>query len=139
MTDEPQQPEKKIRVAIIFGGRSAEHEVSLESARNVMAALDPDRYEALPIGISKEGRWLIGADAMRQLQAAADATGGKAYVAPSADDLAKAYADIRSNLQESTGEAVTLIHELTWRYALAAVILLMIAWALGLWWLRGPL
>jgi Ca-activated chloride channel family protein len=74
-----------------------------------------------------------------ELQAAADATGGKAYVAPSADELAKAYEDIRANLQESTGPAVTAIRELTWRYALAAVLLLMVAWALGLWWLRGPL
>jgi Ca-activated chloride channel family protein len=74
-----------------------------------------------------------------ELQGAADATGGKAYVAPSADELAKAYADIRANLQQSTGEAVTTIHELTWRYVLAAVVLLMIAWGLGLWWLRGPL
>jgi D-alanine-D-alanine ligase len=69
---EPQQPNQKIRVGVIFGGRSAEHEVSLESASNIMAALDPDRYEALPIGISKEGRWLIGAEAMPQLQAAAN-------------------------------------------------------------------
>ena len=52
-----------------------------------------------------------------ELQAAADATGGKAYVAPSADELAKAYEDIRANLQQTTGEAVTTIHELTWRYA----------------------
>ncbi|MEO7369806.1 MAG: VWA domain-containing protein, partial [Ilumatobacteraceae bacterium] len=74
-----------------------------------------------------------------ELQGAADATGGKAYVAPSADDLAKAYADIRAKLQTTTGEAVTTIHELTWRYVLTAVLLLMIAWALGLWWLRGPL
>ena len=74
-----------------------------------------------------------------ELQGAADATGGKAYVAPSAADLAKAYADIRANLQQSTGEAVPTIHELTWRYVLVSVVLLMIAWALGLWWLRGPL
>ena len=74
-----------------------------------------------------------------ELQGAADATGGKAYVAPSAADLAKAYADIRANLQQTVGEAVPTIHELTWRYVLAAVVLLMIAWALGLWWLRGPL
>jgi Ca-activated chloride channel family protein len=74
-----------------------------------------------------------------QLQSAADATGGKAYVAPSAADLAKAYADIRANLQQTVGAAVPTIHELTWRYVLAAVVLLMIAWALGLWWLRGPL
>lgn len=74
-----------------------------------------------------------------ELQAAADATGGKAYVAPSADELAKAYADIRANLQQTTGEAVTTIHELAWRYVLVAVLLLMVAWGLGLWWLRGPL
>ena len=72
-------------------------------------------------------------------RAAADATGGKAYVAPSADDLAKAYEDIRANLQQTTGDPVTTIHELTWRYAMAALILMMIAWAVGLWWLRGPL
>jgi Ca-activated chloride channel family protein len=74
-----------------------------------------------------------------ELQGAADATGGRAYVAPSAAELVKAYADIRSHLQQSTGQAVTTIHELTWRYVLAAVVLLMLAWALGLWWLRGPL
>ncbi len=74
-----------------------------------------------------------------ELQAAADATGGTAYVAPSAAELAKAYEDIRANLQQTTGDAVTTIHELTWRYVMAAVVLMMIAWGLGLWWLRGPL
>jgi Ca-activated chloride channel family protein len=74
-----------------------------------------------------------------ELQGAADTTGGKAYVAPSAGELAKAYEDIRANLQQTTGDSVTTITELTWRYVLAAVVLLMIAWVLGLWWLRGPL
>ena len=74
-----------------------------------------------------------------ELQSAADITGGKAYVAPSADELVKAYADIRANLQQTLGDAVTTIHELTWRYVLAAVVLMMLAWGLGLWWLRGPL
>jgi Ca-activated chloride channel homolog len=74
-----------------------------------------------------------------ELQDAADTTGGKAYVAPSKDELSKAYDDIRANLQETVGDAVETIHELTWRYVMAAVILLMVAWALGLWWLRGPL
>ena len=74
-----------------------------------------------------------------ELQGAADATGGKAYVAPSASELGDAYDDIRANLQQTTGEEVTTINELTWRYALAAVMLLMIAWVVGLWWLRGPL
>ena len=74
-----------------------------------------------------------------ELQAAADATGGTAYVAPSSADLAKAYDEIRANLTQTVGEPITTVHELTWRYVLAAVLLLMIAWCLGFWWLRGPL
>jgi len=74
-----------------------------------------------------------------ELQNAAEVTGGKAYVAPSAADLANAYDDIRANLQETLGESITTIRELTWRYALVAVLLLTVAWCLGLWWLRGPL
>ena len=49
----------KRRVVILFGGRSAEHEVSVVSARSVLEALDPDRYEAIPIGVTKEGRWQL--------------------------------------------------------------------------------
>src|ERR1035437_4318915 len=48
---------KKIRVGIIFGGRSAEHEVSLQSARNIYKALDRSKYEPVLIGITKTGRW----------------------------------------------------------------------------------
>jgi len=48
----------KLRIGVLFGGRSGEHEVSLRSARSVMAALDRDRYEVVPIGITKEGRWV---------------------------------------------------------------------------------
>lgn len=51
---------RKIRVGVIFGGRSGEHEVSLTSAHSVLEYLDPDKYEIVPIGISKEGRWLLG-------------------------------------------------------------------------------
>jgi D-alanine-D-alanine ligase len=50
----------KVRVGVIFGGRSGEHEVSLMSARSVMSALDPDKYEVVMIGITKSGRWLTG-------------------------------------------------------------------------------
>lgn len=50
----------KIRVGVVFGGRSGEHEVSLRSARSVMQALDPARYEVVPIGIGKDGRWFAG-------------------------------------------------------------------------------
>lgn len=52
----------KIRVGLIFGGRSGEHEVSLASARAVIANLNPDIYEVVPLGITKEGSWLLGAE-----------------------------------------------------------------------------
>src|SRR5690606_11837102 len=51
----------RIRVGIIFGGRSAEHEVSLQSARNILDALDRERFEATLIGIDKQGRWHVSA------------------------------------------------------------------------------
>jgi Ca-activated chloride channel homolog len=92
------------------------------------AITNPDTGEIDPVPVKLD-----------ELQGAADATGGTAYAAPSADELAKAYESIRANLQQTSGDAVVTIHELTWRYVLAAVVLLMLAWALGLWWLRGPL
>jgi len=62
------KPKKRLRVGILFGGRSGEHEVSLASAASVIRALDPEKYEAVPIGISKDGRWLVGAGAQRMLR-----------------------------------------------------------------------
>ena len=50
----------RVRVGVVYGGRSVEHEVSLVSARAIMQALDPDRYDVVPIGISRQGRWVIG-------------------------------------------------------------------------------
>ncbi len=47
----------KTRVALLFGGQSAEHEISLQSAKNILTALDPARYDAVLIGIDKQGRW----------------------------------------------------------------------------------
>jgi len=52
--------QKKIKVGVLFGGRSAEHEVSLVSAASVMKNLDPKKYEIIPIGISKTGEWISG-------------------------------------------------------------------------------
>lgn len=49
---------KKIKIAIIFGGRSAEHEVSLQSAKNIISELDKNKYDVILIGIEKSGRWL---------------------------------------------------------------------------------
>jgi D-alanine-D-alanine ligase len=59
---------KKIRVGILFGGRSGEHEVSLLSAASVFNAIDKEKYEVVPIGITKEGRWVTAADAERLLR-----------------------------------------------------------------------
>ena len=58
---------KRLRVGVLFGGRSGEHEVSLASAASVIRGLDPDKYEAVPIGITKEGHWLIGQGAQKML------------------------------------------------------------------------
>ena len=58
----------KLRVGVIFGGRSGEHDVSLMSARSVMSALDPSKYDIVPIAITHEGRWLTGSSALDGLQ-----------------------------------------------------------------------
>ena len=62
---------KRLRVGVVFGGRSGEHEVSLASAASVLAAIDRTRFDVVPIGISREGRWLVGGDPMRALTEAA--------------------------------------------------------------------
>lgn len=59
---------KKIRVGILFGGRSGEHEVSLLSAASVLKAIDKNRFEVVPIGITKQGRWLTASDAEKLLR-----------------------------------------------------------------------
>ena len=53
------QGQRKIRVAVVFGGRSSEHAVSCASAGLILSAIDPDRYEVLPIGIATDGRWVL--------------------------------------------------------------------------------
>ena len=60
----------KLRVAVIYGGRSGEHEVSVVSASSIVKHLDPNKYEVVPIRIDKQGRWLAGTDAPRALSAA---------------------------------------------------------------------
>jgi len=59
---------KKVRVGVLFGGRSGEHEVSLLSAASVVQAIDKNKYEVVPIGITKEGRWLSADNAERLLR-----------------------------------------------------------------------
>src|SRR5712691_3518725 len=58
---------KRLCIGVLFGGRSGEHEVSLASAASVIRGLDPEKYEAVPIGISRDGRWLVGHGAQKML------------------------------------------------------------------------
>ena len=59
---------KKLRVGVLFGGRSGEHEVSLLSAASILKAIDRKKFDVVPIGITKEGRWLAAADATGLLE-----------------------------------------------------------------------
>jgi len=61
--------EKKLRLALIFGGRSGEHEVSLASASSVIGAVDRSKYELVAIGVTKQGKWLANSDPQRMLEA----------------------------------------------------------------------
>nr|PZN45916.1 MAG: D-alanine--D-alanine ligase A [Bacillota bacterium] len=67
---------RRTRVYLIFGGRSGEHEVSLMSARNILEAIDPEKYEVIPIGITKEGQWLRTRDPLRALMEGVEKAGG---------------------------------------------------------------
>ena len=60
--------DRKIRVGVLFGGRSGEHEVSLASARSMMSAVDGEKYEIVPIGIAKDGRWIASGDPLKALE-----------------------------------------------------------------------
>ena len=80
--------QRKIRVAVVFGGRSSEHPISCASAAHVLPAIDPDRYEVVPIGIARDGRWLqVSGDPGRL----AIGRGGEL---PSVEDAAAAGAEI---------------------------------------------
>jgi D-alanine-D-alanine ligase len=61
------QTGKKLRIGILFGGRSGEHEVSLLSAASILKAIDPGKYEVVPIGITKQGRWITSTEAQHLL------------------------------------------------------------------------
>src|SRR5215813_9848222 len=67
----------KLRVGILFGGRSGEHEVSLLSAASVLKAIDKDKYDVVPIGITKDGRWLTDSHAERLLHGEAARDSGR--------------------------------------------------------------
>src|SRR5215213_5520055 len=59
----------RIRLVVLFGGRSAEHEVSCVTAVSVLRSLDPARYDVVPVGITPEGRWVLAEEAQKLLHA----------------------------------------------------------------------
>src|SRR5690242_12486366 len=87
---------KKLRVGILFGGRSGEHEISLLSAASVFMAIDQKKYEVVPIGITKEGKWLTASDAEQLLA-------GKA-----GEDARRTQATLRAGDPEATAAAAVL-------------------------------
>src|SRR6478736_6464693 len=58
----PDEPGRKPRVAVVFGGRSSEHGISCVTAGSVLAAIDRDAYDVVPVGIATDGRWVLEAD-----------------------------------------------------------------------------
>ena len=79
---------KKLRVGVIFGGRSGEHEVSVRSARSVIEAIDKSKYEVVPIAITKEGNWLAPAAAAEVLPAETRARLSAQMLGKSREDVA---------------------------------------------------
>ena len=71
MSDQP----RKIRIAVLLGGQSGEHDVSLRSAQTIIGALDPERYEVLPVGITRQGEWLTNGDPLAVLAAGSSMPG----------------------------------------------------------------
>ena len=92
-----------------MGGRSAEHEVSIVSARSVMAALDKKKYEVIPIGISKEGHWLVGERVVNLLESGTKIPRQLAQTLP-ADPMVKSLVPLaRSSKREAKGTEIDVI------------------------------
>src|SRR5438128_3008553 len=87
---------KKLRVGILFGGRSGEHEISLLSAASGLEVIDKDKYDVVPVGITKEGRWVTAGDAERLLR-------GKAV-----EGIRPAQSQLRAGDPEATTAAAVL-------------------------------
>ncbi len=93
---------KKLRIGILFGGRSGEHEVSLLSAASILKAIDRKKYDVVPIGIGKQGQWLLGGEAHRLLSSAEKPTLDSSHASEADAEFAAAAAVLRS------GEALNI-------------------------------
>src|ERR1700735_2871650 len=74
--------DERLRVALLFGGRSAEHDVSIMSAGNVFRALDPARYDTFPIGITRSGAWLLSSLTSGAFPVAVPESGSRVVLVP---------------------------------------------------------
>ena len=78
---------ERLRIGVIFGGTSGEHDISLLTARGVLGAIDTTRYDVVPIGISKSGRWAVGDDVLERLSRVAEAGHDEAEPGTSTDSI----------------------------------------------------
>ncbi|MBI2944425.1 MAG: D-alanine--D-alanine ligase [Candidatus Wallbacteria bacterium] len=106
---------RKLRVGIIYGGRSGEHLVSVASATSLVDSLDRSKYEVVPIAISREGRWLVAAEPARFLEAGVTVAAlPAAPAAPDESPLPVAAADKSVVLADVVGDsldvAIPLVH-----------------------------
>jgi D-alanine-D-alanine ligase len=101
----------RLRIGVVFGGRSAEHEVSLVSATSVINALDKEKYEVVPIGISPEGRWLSSAEALTLLKEKSSITDLPEHVFVP-DPHHKALMAINAEVSSSSSKPVDVIFPL---------------------------
>ena len=94
---------ERIRLVVLFGGRSAEHEVSCTTAVNVLQALDPARYDVVPVGVTHEGRWVLAEDAAKVL-----AAGGPAALPQSLAAEGPTVEPLATVGEETPGQTVVL-------------------------------
>jgi D-alanine-D-alanine ligase and related ATP-grasp enzymes len=99
-----------MRVGVIFGGRSGEHEVSLRSAESVINAIDKSRYEVVPIGITQEGRWLISGDAKNMLPQTVMASNNHQQVAIIGDPTRQGLTRLDRGTSESLDVVIPVLH-----------------------------
>jgi D-alanine-D-alanine ligase len=97
---------KKLRIGILFGGRSGEHEVSLLSAASILKAIDRKKYDVVPIGITKTGHWLSNTDAQNLLTGAPQTLQLSAAAHSASPDLVQQ----SSNLTQSLDVIFPVLH-----------------------------
>ena len=99
----------KIRIGVIFGGRSGEHEISIRSARTVIEQIDKKRYDVLPIAITKEGNWLSPAESLALLPAQTQSEIGASESAKLSGGHSTNLMKLRRNAESFSADAVALI------------------------------